>query len=149
MCKTSIVDHYTWTFSCITVSPQARRVTGVSSRGFVGGVGAALPGFEFCIEEFTPVGSFSSQYCLPNKRPRSCNQRIWNELQNGFLENCPTFDSIGGKFPKFFSHHYIAIRDRIFYSFGVFAFIPFVSKSLWQSNFWVLNFAISHFPKPF
>ena len=117
-------------------------MTGVSSRGFVGGVGAALPGFEFCIEEFTPVGSFSSQYCLPNKRPRSCNQRIWNELQNGFLENCPTVDFLGGKIPKFFSNHYNALCDSTFYSFGVLAFIPFVSESLWQSNFWVLNFAI-------
>ena len=69
--------------------------------GFVSGVGApaylSIQGYEQCLEEYTPTGSSHSQYCLPTKRPFSCNQKSWNQLQNVFEGDCPQSTVIGGK----------------------------------------------------
>ena len=82
---------------------QTGGVPGGSSQtgGFVSGVGTpdylSIPGYEFCLKEYTPLGSFNSQYCLPNKRPFSCNQRSWNQLQNVFDGDCPLSGSFEGR----------------------------------------------------
>ena len=65
----------------------------------IGGVGApaylSIPGFESCLEEFTPSGGDHSENCLPNKRPYNCAEQAWEELQNVFEGDCPT--SNGGQ----------------------------------------------------
>ena len=83
-------------------SQTGRVPSGSSQTGsFVSGVGApdylSIPGYELCLKEYTPPGSFHSKYCLPTKRPFSCNQRSWNQLQNVFEGDCPKNVPIGGK----------------------------------------------------
>ena len=58
----------------------------------------SIPGFENCLEEFTPAGGDHSENCLPNKRPYSCAERAWEELQNVFEGDCPqTGSEVGGE----------------------------------------------------
>ena len=56
----------------------------------------SIPGFENCLEEFTPVGGDHSENCLPNKRPYNCAERAWEELQNVFEGDCPHSSSQTG-----------------------------------------------------
>jgi hypothetical protein len=62
-------------------------------RPLIGGVGApaylSIPGFEQCLEEFTPVGGQHSQNCLPHRRPYNCTEEAWEGLQNVFEGDCP------------------------------------------------------------
>ena len=82
---------------------QTGRVPGSSfpTGGFVSGVGApdylSIPGYELCLKEYTPPGLSNSQYCLPTKRPFSCNQRSWNQLQRVFDGDCPLSGSFEGR----------------------------------------------------
>ena len=67
----------------------------------IGGVGApaylSIPGFEHCLEEFTPVGALHSENCLPHRKPYYCAERAWEEIQNVFEGDCPyTGSHIGG-----------------------------------------------------
>ena len=66
----------------------------------IGGVGApaylSVPGFENCLEEFTPAGGNHIENCLPNKRPYNCAERAWEELQNVFEGDCPHSSSQTG-----------------------------------------------------
>ena len=84
-------------------SSQTGRVPGGSSQtgGFVSGVGApaylSIEGYERCLEEYTPTGSFVSILCLPKRKPFSCNRRSWTQLQQVFQEQCPKTNTIGGK----------------------------------------------------
>ena len=63
------------------------------SNGFVSGVGApaylSIPGYELCLNKYTPNGAAHSQFCLPSKKPFICNKRSWNQLQNVFEGDCP------------------------------------------------------------
>jgi len=87
---------------CITGSSQTGRVPGGSSQtgGFVGGVGApaylSVSGYELCLDEYTPAGTSHSEFCLPQKRPFSCTENSWNQLQNVFKGDCPQSGVIGG-----------------------------------------------------
>ena len=57
----------------------------------------SVPGYEQCLEEFTPAVGQHSENCLPNKRPYNCAERAWEELQNVFEGDCPqTGSQIGG-----------------------------------------------------
>ena len=49
----------------------------------------SIPGFEQCLEEFTPVGGSHSQHCLPQRRPYNCAEQSWEGLQNVFEGDCP------------------------------------------------------------
>jgi len=86
---------------CITGSSQTGRVPGGSSQtgGFVGGVGApaylSVSGYELCLDEYTPAGTSHSEFCLPQKRPFSCTENSWNQLQNVFKGDCPQSGVIG------------------------------------------------------
>ena len=49
----------------------------------------SIPGFEQCLEEFTPVGGQHSENCLPHRRPYNCTEQAWEGLQNVFEGDCP------------------------------------------------------------
>ena len=102
-----------WKICIFLGSTQAGRVPGVSSQtgssrpnyntgsnkpnynigSQIGGVGApaylSIPGFEHCLEEFTPVGALHSENCLPHRKPYYCAERAWEEIQNVFEGDCP------------------------------------------------------------
>ena len=51
----------------------------------------SIPGFEDCLKKYTPSDASHSQFCLPNKKPNSCNENSWEALngENGFQGDCP------------------------------------------------------------
>jgi len=85
-------------------SSQTGGQIGGSSQSGVGGVGLGAPaylsirGFELCLRSYTPAGAAHSQYCLPSRKPYSCYQRAWDQLQNVFQGDCPVGggSNIGG-----------------------------------------------------
>jgi len=69
------------------------------SDGFVSGIGApaylSIPGYELCLESFTPAGASHSEICLPAKKPYYCSDPAWRELQDTFEGDCPNRNSNG------------------------------------------------------
>ena len=49
----------------------------------------SIPGFEQCLDEFTPAGQSHSEHCLPQRRPYNCAEQSWEGLQNVFEGDCP------------------------------------------------------------
>merc|ERR1712156_1153258 len=50
----------------------------------------SIPGFSNCLEEHTPAGASHTENCLPQNKPRFCQQQAWEELQSLFEGNCPS-----------------------------------------------------------